>query len=94
MGKRDIDVNEEELARFIQTLATFQQVTEDKLKTVMSSWDTCNESWQGETKDQFTKDFDRTRQSVDVTLEAGDDALRWLERFDEIVREFESNYRR
>lgn len=92
MGKRDIDVEEEELARFIQTLATFQRVTEDKLKTVMSSWDACNDSWQGDSKDQFTKDFERTQQSVDMTLEAGDDALKWLERFDEIVRDFERNY--
>jgi uncharacterized protein YukE len=92
MSRKEIDVNEEELYRFIQALANFQRVTEEKFKAVANAWEKLDESWQGDSKNQFTKQFEITHQSVDMTLEAGQDALHWLERFDEIVRDFERDY--
>ena len=89
---KDIDVDEQELYRFIQTLAAFQQLTTDKLKAVESAWTQCNESWKGASKNQFTKEFEQTKQAIEDALAAGEDASRWLERFDEIVREFEHQY--
>lgn len=89
---RDIDVDEQELHRFIQTLADFQELTSDKLKAVESAWLKCDESWKGASKKQFTKEFEQTKQAVEDALAAGEDAHRWLERFDEIVREFERQY--
>lgn len=88
---RDIDVDEEQLARFIDALSQFQEVADEKFKAVEADWEKCKESWQGDSKEQFTKDFERTSTSVRETLEAGDEALDWLERFDEIVKEFERN---
>lgn len=89
---RDIDVDEQELSNFIHTLAAFQELTTDKFKAVMSDWRKCDESWQGESKEEFTRQFEETQRSVDSTLNAGEDALRWLERFDEIVKDFERGY--
>ncbi len=89
---RDIDVDEQELYRFIQTLAAFQQLTTDKLKAVESAWITCNESWKGASKNQFTKEFEETKKAIEDALAAGENAHQWLERFDEIVKEFEGQY--
>lgn len=89
---RDIDVNEEELAKFIDVLSDFQELTRDKFKGVEMDWAKCDQSWQGESKDQFTRDFEQTQQRVQSALDAGDDALDWLRRFDEILKEFERQY--
>lgn len=90
---RDIYVDQEELARFIEVLAAFQEITTDKFKAVLSDWQKCDESWEGESKDQFSRQFLQTQQAVEDALEAGGDALKWLTRFDEIVQEFERGYR-
>lgn len=89
---RDIDINEQELAEFIAVLAKFQEIASEQLKTVEADWEKCNESWKGDSKEQFTRDFEKTRFSVESALEAGEDALQWLRNFDEIIREFERNY--
>ncbi len=89
---RDIDVDEQELAEFIQVLSTFQDLTIDKFQAVEAAWKKCEQSWEGESKDQFTKEFEETKDRVERALEAGEDALKWLRDFDEIVKEFEKNY--
>jgi uncharacterized protein YukE len=93
MSQRDIDVDENELYQFIQVLEAFQSITQDRFRAVSEAWKKVNESWQGESKKQFAGQYELTEQSVDATLKAGKDALMWLERFDEIVKEFERDYR-
>ncbi|EDZ94561.1 hypothetical protein AmaxDRAFT_2761 [Limnospira maxima CS-328] len=89
---RDLDIDEQELAKFIAALSDFQDLTTDKFKAVEGTWRKCDDSWKGESKDQFTKDFDQTKDMVQRALEAGDDALEWLRKFDDILKEFEQNY--
>lgn len=89
---RDIDVDIDELERFIHVLQDFQDATSEKFKAVQQDWDRCDESWEGESKERFTKDFDDTRDRVQRTLESGDDALEWLRRYLEILKDFESSY--
>ncbi|NEP61751.1 MAG: transcription termination factor NusA [Symploca sp. SIO2G7] len=89
---RDIDIDEQELAKFIDVLSRFQDLTSDKFQAVESAWLKCDESWKGDSKEKFTKDFQETTETVKISLEVGDDALDWLRRFDEILKEFEQNY--
>ncbi len=90
---RDIDIDERELERFIHVLSDFQNLATDKFKAVETSWGKCDDSWQGESKDKFTKDFEKTKDMVNRALDAGDDSLEWLRKFDEILKDFERNYR-
>lgn len=92
MGRRDIDVDEEELDRFIRTLSTFQNLTKEKFQAVSTAWQKVDETWQGDSKQQFTGQFEATQKSVEITLESGENGLEWLEDFHRIVREFEGNY--
>ena len=92
MSRRDIDVDEEELDRFIRTLSTFQNLTKDKFQAVSTAWQEVDETWQGDSKQQFTGQFEATQRSVEATLESGEDGLKWLENFHEIVKEFEGIY--
>ncbi|NES20134.1 MAG: transcription termination factor NusA [Symploca sp. SIO3E6] len=89
---RDIDIDEQQLAKFIDVLSSFQDLTSDKFQAVESAWRKCDESWKGDSKEKFTKDFQETTETVKRSLEAGDDALDWLRRFDEILKEFEQSY--
>lgn len=88
---RDIDVNRDELDRFIGALGNFQRQVGDEFKELQTKWKQCDESWKGESKDRFTKEFEETANTTESALEAGDDAKKWLERFLEIVEDFERN---
>lgn len=90
---RDIDIDQQELAQFIDVLSDFQDRVGDQFKSVEAAWERCDESWQGMSKEQFTQDFEKTCQSITTALQAGDDALQWLENFDEILKEFERQFR-
>lgn len=89
---RDIDVDIDELERFIHVLQDFQDATSEKFKAVQNDWNRCEESWEGESKERFNKDFDDTRDRVTRILESGDDALEWLRKYLEILKDFESSY--
>ena len=92
---RDLDVDQQELEKFIEVLQRFQESTDERFKAVLHAWSKCDESWQdgqGNNKKQFTKDFEETNRSVHQALEAGEDAIEWLNKFNEIVKEFESTY--
>jgi WXG100 family type VII secretion target len=86
---RDIDVDITELERFITVLRKFQDTTTDRLRALESDWAKCDETWQGDAKEQFTKGFEQTKDAVDRSLEVGEEAVDWLERFHEIVKDFE-----
>lgn len=88
---RDIDVNIDELSRFIDVLGNFQRQVGDEFKELESKWKKCDESWQGESKERFTKEFEETTKTTQSALDAGEDAKKWLDRFLEIVEEFERN---
>lgn len=90
MGKRDIDVDEEQLEQFIQVLDKFQQLTRDQFEAVSVAWTNFDESYQSTQKEEFKKQFEATQSSIDYTLNTGEDALSWLRRFHDIVREFNS----
>lgn len=86
----DIDVNEEELHRFIEILSSFQDQIREKMTSVESAYARCGESWKGVSAAQFRKEFDDTKGTVNTAIEVGGEALDWLRRFHTIVREFES----
>jgi WXG100 family type VII secretion target len=88
---KDIDVDLDELEKFIDVLRQFQDTTSDKLTAVKSAWATCDESWEGSAKEKFTQEYTGTEEAVTRALEAGDDAIRWLEKFHEIVQEMEDS---
>lgn len=88
----DIDVDEKELAEFIEVLSKFETLTKDKLDAVDTAWTKCNESWKGESKDKFTQDFEATKDRVEKALEAGEDSLVWLREYDERIKQFEQGY--
>ena len=89
---RDIYVDQQELEEFIEVLQRFQDSTSDRFKSVQSAWSKCSESWEGVSKETFEKDFEETNSSIHHALEAGDDAIDWLRRFNEILEEFEEMY--
>lgn len=89
---RDIDIDIDELERFIDVLQDFQDLTSEKFKAVQSDWARCDESWEGDSKERFTNDFEDTSHRVQRTLEAGDDALQWLRKYLDILKDFESSY--
>jgi uncharacterized protein YukE len=86
---RDIDVDITELERFITVLRRFQDTTTTRLRAVESDWAKCDETWQGDAKEQFNDGFERTKDSVTRSLEVGEEAVDWLERFHQIVLDFE-----
>jgi len=88
---RDIDVNIDELRQFIDALDKFQKQVGDEFKELEFKWKKCDESWQGESKERFTKEFEETTKTTESALDAGEDAKKWLDRFLEIVEEFERN---
>jgi len=86
---RDIDASPIELEKFIQTLQHFQDQTDDRLRAVEESWSRCNESWKGEAKESFTKGYEQTESAVTQALDAGKDAVQWLQKFHDILQEME-----
>ncbi len=88
---KDIDVDIDELGNFISVLKQFQDKATDEFKTLRSTWSRCDETWKGDAKEDFTKGFEKTERTLEKTLEAGDDSIRWLGNFHEIVLEFERN---
>jgi hypothetical protein len=61
----------------------------DRLKTLELDWQLCDDSWKGNAKDKFEKDISQTLTTLRSTLNMGDDALAWLEKFHDLVEEFE-----
>lgn len=86
---RSIDIDIEELKKFIEVLESFQEKTSERLQSVEIEWATCNASWKGEAKRDFTKGFEETIKAVEKALDAGDKATEWLRKFQEILEEFE-----
>lgn len=88
---RDIGVDIQELKSFLDTLRNFQDQMQDSFKTLELDWQICDDSWEGNSKQKFAKDFTETLTEVQSSLKAGDEASDWLERFYEILREFEES---
>jgi uncharacterized protein YukE len=86
---KDIDVDIDELSKFIDVLRRFQDLTSDKLGAVQTAWTKCDETWEGKAKQQFSEEYQGTEKSVVKALEMGEDAIKWLERFRDIVQEME-----
>ncbi|AFY38210.1 transcription termination factor NusA [[Leptolyngbya] sp. PCC 7376] len=90
---RDLDLDLDELKRFIDVVDQFHQVIGEKFESVQTAWDQCNESWQGASKKRFTKDFEQTQDSVERAINAGQTASEvFLDVFESIVEEFEDQY--
>lgn len=87
----DIDVNRYELSKFIDILSNFQLQVGSEFRDLQTKWEKCDESWKGDSKERFTKEFEETTHATQSALEAGEDAQRWLKTFLEIVTEFEEN---
>ncbi|EKD10328.1 WXG100 family type VII secretion target [Limnospira platensis] len=90
---KKIDVDLEELEKFIQVVDEFHQEIEEKFKSVQKAWDRCDESWQGISKERFTRDFEQTQDAVNRAINAGEIASdQFLAHFQSIVNEFEDQY--
>ena len=90
---KEIDVNLEELEKFIQVVDEFHQEIEEKFKSVRAAWDQCDESWQGISKERFTSNFEQTQDAVNRAINAGEIASdQFLAHFQSIVNEFEDKY--
>lgn len=87
---RDLDLDLEELKKFIAIVDQFHQTIEQKFESVQTAWDKCDESWQGASKDRFTKEFTQTQEAVARAINAGKTASEvFLDVFERIVEEFE-----
>ena len=90
---KDLDLDLEELKRFIKVVDGFHQVIEQKFDSVQTAWDKCDKSWQGASKNRFTKDFEQTQKAVERAINAGKIASeQFLDHFESIVDEFEDQY--
>lgn len=90
---RDLDLDLEQLKRFIDIVDQFHQAIEQKFESVQIAWDQCDESWQGASKDRFTKDFTQTQEAVARAIDAGKIASeQFLDHFESIVDEFEDQH--
>lgn len=90
---KEIDVDIPELERFIQVVDEFHQEIEEKFKSVQAAWERCDESWQGISKERFTRDFEQTQDAVNRAISAGEIASdQFLAHFQSIVNEFEDRY--
>lgn len=86
----DIDVDGDQLQNFIRVFEQFQQDINTRMMSVEAAWVRCRESWRGATADQFTKGYEQTAATVGSAQKDGDEALDWLRRYYEIVREFDN----
>ena len=90
---KDLDLDLEQLERFIDVVDQFHQTIEEKFESVQTAWDKCDESWRGASKDRFTKDFTQTQEAVDRAINAGKTASDvFLDVFKSIVRDFEDQH--
>jgi hypothetical protein len=87
---QDLNVNIQDLEKFLNALTLFQDVMRDRVKSLEIGWQICDESWQGNAKQQFEQEFTPTLSMMDSSLKAGDESVQWLQKFHELVKEFES----
>lgn len=85
----DIDIDLFELKRFIETMRQFQTRVDEQFKVLEQKWAICDESWQGKAKDEFQPDFESTTSVIRSALDNGEDALKFLEQYRDVVIDFE-----
>ena len=86
---QDLNVDLQALKQVISALTHSQTVMSDRFKTLETDWQICDDSWKGNAKDKFEKDITETLATLRSSIQMGDDALAWLEKFHELVEEFE-----
>jgi molecular chaperone GrpE (heat shock protein) len=85
----DLHVDIQDLEQFIQSLKTFQNQMTDKFRALELAWKNCDESWEGEAKQKFEKEITPTIDQMRSSLQEGEEAVLWLQKFHEKVEEFE-----
>lgn len=86
---QDLNVDLQALKQVISALTHSQTVMTDRAKTLEIDWKICDDSWKGNAKDKFEKDITETLATLRSSIQMGDDALAWLEKFHELIEEFE-----
>jgi uncharacterized protein YukE len=86
---QDLNVNIQDLEKFLNALNIFQEAMHDRVKSVEASWQTCDESWEGNAKQQFEQEFTPTLSTMNSALESGDESVEWLQKFHGLVEDFE-----
>jgi uncharacterized protein YukE len=86
---QDLNVNIQDLEKFLNALTVFQDAMHDRVNSLEASWNTCDESWQGEAKQEFEKEFSPTLSTMNSALKAGNESAEWLQKFHELVERFE-----
>jgi uncharacterized protein YukE len=87
---QDLNVDIQALEKFLDALKTYQDVVHDRARSLEQVWQICDESWEGDAKQRFEKEFIETLSSINSSVKSGDEALQWLQDFHEIVEEFEN----
>jgi len=87
----DIEIDRNQLSRFIDTLAGFQRVVIDDWGLVQTAVGNASESWKGMAWDQFSREYTEMKTDVDVAIDSINDAYRWLLDFDAIIRDIEDS---
>ena len=87
---QDLNVDLQALKSVISALTQSQTVMSERFKTLEADWQICDDSWKGNAKDKFEKDLIPTIGSIRSSLKMGDDTLAWLEKFHDLVEEFEN----
>jgi uncharacterized protein YukE len=86
---QDLNVDLQALKQTINALTHSQTVMTERFKTLEADWQICDDSWKGNAKDKFEKEITPTIATLRSTIQMGDDALAWLEKFHDLVEEFE-----
>jgi hypothetical protein len=86
---QDLHVDLKDLQQFITALEFFQTQMSEKFKALELDWKLCDDSWEGDAKTQFEKEFSPTISKLSSSLQGGNEAIEWLQRYYGLVEEFE-----
>lgn len=87
----DIEIDRNQLSRFIDTLAGFQRVVIDDWALVETAVGNATESWKGMAWEQFHREYTEMKTDVDAAIGSINDAYKWLLDFDAIIRDIEDS---
>lgn len=87
MVANDVDVDYDELNKYIDTLYDFWRTTQDDWRSVEAKWAQTAETWRSDERTSFEREYMKTDQALKEAFGSLDDALHWLGRYREILDE-------
>lgn len=86
---QNINVDREKLSAFTSELTDFQDKLNQRLQALQDAWETCSQSWQGDSKDSFLPGFETMIEETSSAFESGNSAVDYLEQYNSLLEEFE-----